>query len=706
MSRMTRGSWGVVLFVLGSGILHAGAGSSPEETPPKATFIPEATLDALRDELAKKNGMGDASRAEQGVQQVGSLWRAEDGDVAAFEEFVRTHFVPGGDPLKTLLGRFETALEQIWGHQNEIGRELRRWSDLDLGEMLEIDKIFAGWDVGAHVIQDMFENKAAFVILLNFPVTKLAQRVSEGATWTREQWAQARLASLVSKRIPAEVTQQVTKASSDGDLYISEYNIWMHHLLDEQGKRLFPSGLKLISHWNLRDQLKADYTADGGVARQRLIAKVMERIVLQEIPRAAINNPRVDWSPFSNQVVAAPAESIEKDAPVAKEGADSANPSPAREPDTRYQHLLATYHAERRADPYCPAVPSLIARRFEENRELPEERVSKLLEEVISSDVVPRVAKLIEERLGRKLEPFDIWYDGFQSRGKYKQEELDQKVGERYPDVDAFKKDLPRILTDLHFTPERAKYLSESVEVDPSRGAGHALGAQRKGDRPHLRTRFGGKDGRMDYKGYNIAIHELGHNVEQIFSLNHVDRYMLQGVPNTAFTEAIAFVFQARDIELLGLGKPDAEQKRLAVLNDFWQTYEISGPALVDMTVWHWMYEHPEATPAELREAVGTIARDIWNRYYAPVLGSRDSPLLGIYSHMISMRMYLPDYPIGHLIAFQIDQKLGDGSTLGPEIERMSIFGAIVPDLWMQNATGNPVSAQPMLDAVKAALGP
>ncbi|MCK7534347.1 MAG: hypothetical protein MZV63_26685 [Marinilabiliales bacterium] len=57
----------------------------------------------------------------------------------------------------------------------------------------------------------------------------------------------------------------------------------------------------------------------------------------------------------------------------------------------------------------------------------------------------------------------------------------------------------------------------------------------------------------MNYKGYNIAIHEFGHTVEQTISLHDVDHYLLRGVPNTAFTEALAFVFQKRDLELLGI---------------------------------------------------------------------------------------------------------------------------------------------------------
>ena len=80
--------------------------------------------------------------------------------------------------------------------------------------------------------------------------------------------------------------------------------------------------------------------------------------------------------------------------------------------------------------------------------------------------------------------------------------------------------------------------------------------------------------------------------------------------------------------------------------------------ALVDVAVWHWMYAHPDATPARLREAVVRIAQETWDRYYAPVLGGKGTPLLGIYSHMISYPLYLADYPLGHLIAFQIEEHL------------------------------------------------
>jgi oligoendopeptidase F len=209
----------------------------------------------------------------------------------------------------------------------------------------------------------------------------------------------------------------------------------------------------------------------------------------------------------------------------------------------------------------------------------------------------------------------------------------------------------------------------------------------------------------MNYKGYNIAVHELGHNVEQVFSLYDVDHTLLAGVPNTAFTEALAFVFQAKDLELLGLGKPDAEQERLRVLNDFWMTWEIAGVALVDIAVWHWMYENPKASPAQLRDSTVKIARGVWKQYYAPVLGGKDTALLGIYSHMISYPLYLFNYPVGHLIAFQIEEQVKKTGKLGPEFERMSRQGAVSPDLWMTKASGEPVGAGPLLRSTEAALG-
>ena len=258
------------------------------------------------------------------------------------------------------------------------------------------------------------------------------------------------------------------------------------------------------------------------------------------------------------------------------------------------------------------------------------------------------------------------------------------------------------LLAGLGFSREKAQTLADNIIVDPARGSGHAMGAARRGDKAHLRTRVE-KEG-MNYKGFNIAVHEMGHNVEQTFSLNAIDHTLLAGVPNTAFTEALAFVFQGHDLELLGLSKPGAREKALTTVNDFWGTYEIAGVALVDMGVWHWMYEHPDASSAQLKEATLAIARDAWNRYYAKVFGLRDVVLLAIYSHMIDSFLYLPDYPLGHMIAFQIERQMEKAGAIGPEFERMATIGNVAPDLWMKKATGAPVGPSALLAATESAL--
>jgi hypothetical protein len=655
------------------------------------------SMTRLQTKLLARYGEAQKPRISTGLHQVVEFWRPEDGDTAAFEDFVRANFAGDQASLDTLFGRFQRLLEQLDGHMHEIAREFRNQQDLDLGPVRPYDEIFGGYDPAAHVLDDFFQNKLAFTVLLNFPLTTLEERINEGPKWTRRQWAETRLAQRFAKRIPADVNLAMARAASESDNYIAGYNIWMHHLVDDKGQRLFPPKMRLLSHWNLRDEIKADYAdPQNGLAKQRLIQQVMERIITQTIPQVVVDNPHVDWNPANNEVKPA----AEKDAP---------SPAPAdlkitsaAEPCTRYAMLLKTYRAARLADPYSPTAPSLIERRFNEDREIPEERLQAMLEQVLSSPLVPRVAKLIQSRLGRPLEPFDIWYSGFRPGSKYTETQLDEQVAKKYPNAEAYRQDIPNLLKKLGFPPDRAHYIAAQIIVDPARGSGHAMGAEMRSEKAHLRTRIE-KSG-MNYKGFNVAVHEMGHNVEQTLSLNDVDYTLLQGVPNTAFTEALAFVFQGQDMALLGLAQPDAQTEALKTLNDFWGTYEIAGVALVDVAVWHWMYDHPEATPEQLRVATLEIAKEKWNRFFAPVFGKKDVVLLAVYSHMIDSFLYLPDYPIGHLIAFQIEEQVKKTGSIGPEFERMAKMGRVTPDLWMEHATGRPVGAEALLVATEEAL--
>jgi hypothetical protein len=682
-------------LVLALAILGAAGVAAGPPDPALAASASEA-----KQALKAKHGPAEADRIERGVEQALRYWRVEDGDARAFATFAQTEFIPRGAGLDASFERLEWVVERTTGYLNSLTRELRQGMDLEIGPILPLDERLAAWDVGAHLTDDQFQNKIAFVALLNFPVTTLDQRLKEGGTWSRRQWAEARLAQRFTARVPADVNARLAEAYSQGEAYISGYNVYMHHVLTRDGQRLFPAGLRLLSHWNLRDELKSRYADPEGLAKQRLLATVMDKIVRQEIPAAVVNNPLLDWTPETGAV----ALSSVKDA-EAPAGATAA-PRPEREPDERYRRWKAIFDAEHLADPHYPDNPTHVDRRFNVNREIPEADVRALFESVLASPLGARVGTLIEKRLGRKLEPFDVWYAGFRPRSQYTEAELDAMTRKRYPTPQAYAADMPRLFTELGFSPERARFLADHIEVDPARGSGHAMGALRRDDKAHLRTRVG-KNG-MDYKGYNIAVHEMGHNVEQVFSTTTIDHTLLQGVPNTAFTEALAFVFQARDQRLLGLSPADPAAQELRALDEFWATREIAGVGLVDMGAWRWLYAHPDATPAQFREAVVAIAQGVWNRHFAPLFGGRDVALLAIYSHMISSGLYTPDYGLGHLIALQVEEHFKKISgPLGPEFERICQLGSITPDAWMRQAVGQPLSAEPLLAAAtRAAQAP
>jgi len=654
-----------------------------------STFsITAARVDEVIQQLKQKYGDEQANRIENGVKQVARFWREQDGSAENFASFCDNQFIADSKILQQTANRFETNFEQIYGLNTAMARELQRQIHLDLGPIQPIDMLFADFDPFAHLNDDFFKTKIAFAALLNFPLYTLDERLKLGENWSREDWAKARLVQRFAQRVPAEVQQSISQAFVSADHYISNYNIYLFHLLTPEGERLFPEGLKLISHWGLRDEIKAQYAAADGLAKQKMIQQVMERIIRQEIPADVVNNDKVDWDPQNNTVASA-------------EETSSAKISNDAEPDNRYKHLLDVYHAVKLADPYYPGSPTYMDRRFNEHREIPEKEFEALLIAVLEAPVAQDVATLIKTRLGRELEPFDIWYDGFKVRSTMDVANLDSKVANRYPSVEAFQADIPFILRNLGFSPQTAEYLSSKITVDPSRGAGHAYGAGMRSDNAHLRTRVGANG--MDYKGFNIAIHELGHNVEQVFSLNKIDHTLLQGVPNTAFTEGFAFVFQSRDLELLGIKQQDANADHFKLLDKFWSTFEISGVSLVDMYVWRWMYDNPNATAAELNAAVQAISKQVWNKYFAPVFGKSDEILLGIYSHMIDAGLYLPDYPLGFIISYQIEEYF-KSRQLATEMERMCCLGAITPSAWMQAAVGAPISAKPLIQAAEQAV--
>jgi hypothetical protein len=649
----------------------------------KMSSIPPTSVKNVIQSLTAKYGETNKYRISKGVQQAAAFWTSKDGSPGEFETFCTDNFINDAIELNLIFQKISTNLEILMGNYNKISVDLKLPLHLDMGKLSPVDEIFGSYDVSAHFNDDMFNNKVAFICLLNFPFYSLQEKTELGKTWNRQQWAYARVGDLFTSRVPAEILLKVAEAQTTSDTYISDYNIMMGHLLDNKGKSLFQKEMKLITHWGLRDELKSNYTKTG-LEKQQMIYEVMKHIIYQDIPSTVINNDKLQWNPYTNKVFENNKEIVVKP-----------------EPDTRYLQLLNNFKALKAIDVYSPQYPTFIQRAFDQGMEIPQQDVEKLFIEFISSPQVKQVAALISKRLGRKLQPFDIWYDGFKARSAINEDELSAKTKAKYPSREAFENDLPNILLQLGFTKENAVFITSRIKVDASRGAGHAWGAMMKSDKARLRTRIG-PDG-MNYKGYNIAVHEFGHNVEQTISLQNVDYYIMNGVPNTAFTEALAFIFQKRDLELLGIKNENINKKHLAALDNFWACYEIMGVSLVDMNVWKWLYQHPDATPAQLKETVVNISKEVWNQYYAPVFGMPDQPILAIYSHMIDAPLYLSAYPVGHLIDFQLEKQM-EGENFANEVMRIYANGRVIPQVWMKNAVGNEISIQPMIEATSEAL--
>jgi hypothetical protein len=342
-----------------------------------------------------------------------------------------------------------------------------------------MDSLLGSIDPSVHMVEDLFQGKVGFVVLLNFPLTTLPERLVDGEKWTRAQWAQARLTQRFSRRVPADVQQKITEAVVAGERYVASYNLFMHHLLDEKGRRLWPKGS--AAHQPLEPARRNPCR----LCRCRRAQQAAHDRSGHGAHRRAEHSPRGDRQPsrglesVTNQVTLAPVEEVEADAPAGRPL--QADKLGEREPDRRYELLLSQAATQRLADPYSPSAKTLIERSFQFSREIPEEAVVRMLAEVCGSPLIKEVAKLAEQQLGRKLQPHDLWFAGFRPRGKFSEGELDALTRKRYPTAQAFESALPSILQKLDFAPDKAKFLGRAhprrcVTRGRSCDAGHATG--------------------------------------------------------------------------------------------------------------------------------------------------------------------------------------------------------------------------------------
>jgi hypothetical protein len=353
----------------------AACNGASEKQTGIAEFITEQTISGTIQELVDKHG--ESARMENGVRQAAALWTAEDGSQEDFRAFCVQHFVKGEDERTKLFESLSRNFEALWGHSNQISVELNKPLHLDWGPLQPVDLIFAGYSPGAHFFDDFFKNKIAFITILNFPFYTLEEKAQNAGQWSRTEWAMARMGDIFISRVPASISQEISRISTETDNYVSEYNIRMGKLLDNDGNTIFPEGMSLITHWGLRDEIKSNYGMENALPKQDMIYQVMLRIIHQDIPEKVINNPDYQWNPFENKVY--------------KDGEEIEF---SYEPDTRYEQLVNNFQALKMADAYNPNYPTYIERAFNRGLELSMDEVEELFTELVSSPCSCRWASL------------------------------------------------------------------------------------------------------------------------------------------------------------------------------------------------------------------------------------------------------------------------------------------------------------------------
>lgn len=140
----------------------------------QAAIDPSVVQSTIKALTAKDNS--NKSGIEKGVTQVARLWQQADGDNAAFQTFCEANYIANPDEKYQVFLKISDYLEGIDGHFNEMSLRLQKSLHLDNGPLLPIDEKFGSYSPSTHLSDDLYNNKIAFIIALNFPHLTLEEK--------------------------------------------------------------------------------------------------------------------------------------------------------------------------------------------------------------------------------------------------------------------------------------------------------------------------------------------------------------------------------------------------------------------------------------------------------------------------------------------------------------------------------------------------
>jgi hypothetical protein len=674
----TRGQYHRLTAPPSIGAMSPATATRTSPSNPPAAAAPAVDAAPAISALVAMHGEPHRARIERGVRQCARRWAAADGDQPAFDAFCRAHFVADPAKLPALLDRLEAAMEKIGGHLYEMRRSLRRWSDLAGEEFPGVDDLLATFDPAPDLSEQLYRQRLAFIALLNLDRADLATMMAHGDRWTTDDWAAVRIAQQFGARIPSSLNDRAREVSHRCSRWVSGFHVPVGRLVDPSGSRWYGAERALLTHWLVREEIKAQGTLPDGLPRQRALAHVLGRAIDGSVPTDVMDRRSgSDWDAARNTLGGTP---VRGDGSC--HGEDVMGP-------VRYERWLEQFRLAREFDAHHPEHPTAIARKFELAREMPETQIERLLTDLLDHPARATLTGWLAQRLGRPLEAFDIYFEDVGDATDA--DALNAAVRSRFPDEGAFERALPEVLRDLGFPAKDAQELGTRIRVEIARGSGHAMRPALPQFDAWLRTSRLANE--LGWDGFDTAMHELGHNLEQLCSTLKVARPALRNVPNTACTEAFAFLYQSLGRRVLGIDPPGGAERAHAAdaVATMLSACQIAGPSLLELHTWRWLYANPDADAPALRAEVLATADRLWARHYAQHYGPDPYRLLAAYQHMIAHPLYLADYAIGHVMSHQIRDHIR-GKDIAAETIRITSIGRLTPDLWMRRATGSPLS--------------
>lgn len=640
-------------------------------------------LEKVQAELEKQHGQDETERIRKGTSQLARNWRNSDGTEQEFADFCLRYFM-SGNTLHTNFRRIIDNLTYLEGMLYKVTTLFHESDDYTDTPKLEADGYLQSVIPGS----DHYSTKFAHYVQLNFPYYTFAEKQQHCREWNREKWAMVCLGDTYAFRNDGLPSNPFTKEANRFKRYMEHYFFRVDHITDKKGSYPFTDEMALHCHRGLRDQIKEEYTASDGAARQTLLYAIAENAITGNVPVLFLKDSTTRWNPLSNKLY-----KIEN-------GKQKEIRNYETEDLNRYTGLLACMKEKMFTDQNYTPKNTTIRRTFDKSS-VSLEKTETLIRHFLADPLLPEIGKIIEKRLGRKLRPYDIWYSGFQEQSAFSASYLDSLTRSRYPDPQTFQKDLPNLLVRMGIRPEEARFIGSHISVRPVVSGGYSSQPPLPGDTALLTTMFGEQG--LDYKAFRVSMHELGHCICGVFCTNDIDYFRLAGVPCDAITEAFAELFAYKNAEALDLHPFSPEEKQhLLNLATIWYLLEMGGQTLTEIETWKWLYAHPEATAKELKEAVLHISSTVWNTYFSKIFHTQNRHILSIYNHYITGDLYLYNYFLGNVIMYQL-HKASTSSDLTEELKEACREGCTLTDLWMEKAVNAPISTESLMqDAQKA----